>query len=102
MEKFCEPSVDATTLYDSLRKFRMSGTGSRSRRVEAIMTETITAIDNVRLLTPGEVARLFSVDPKTVTKWADSGRLPCIRTLGGQRRYREDTILAILNGKADL
>lgn len=65
------------------------------------MTDTITSIDNVRLLTPGEVARLFSVDPKTVTKWADSGRLPCIRTLGGQRRYREDTILAILNGTAD-
>lgn len=65
------------------------------------MTDTITSIDNVRLLTPGEVARLFNVDPKTVTKWADSGRLPCIRTLGGQRRYREDTILAILNGTAD-
>lgn len=61
-------------------------------------SQTITTTENVRLLTPGEVARLFSVDPKTVTKWADSGRLPCIRTIGNQRRYREDAILAILNG----
>ena len=66
------------------------------------MTQTITTTDNVRLLTPGEVARLFSVDPKTVTKWADSGRLPCIRTIGNQRRYPGDAILAILNGTAEL
>lgn len=80
----------------------MSGTAGRPRTVEPGMTETITSIDNVRLLTPGEVARLFNVDPKTVTKWADSGRrLPCIRTLGGPRRYREDTILDILNATAD-
>jgi excisionase family DNA binding protein len=39
------------------------------------------------LLTPGEVARLFRVDPKTVTRWADRGQLPSIRTLGGRRRF---------------
>ncbi len=38
------------------------------------------------LLTTGEVARLFRVDPKTVCRWADQGRLPAIRTPGGQRR----------------
>ena len=41
-----------------------------------------------RLLTPGEVADLFHVDPKTVTRWAKQGRLPAIYTLGGHRRYR--------------
>ena len=40
-----------------------------------------------RLLTPGEVAHLFRVDPKTVTRWANEGRLPSIRTLGGHRRF---------------
>lgn len=39
------------------------------------------------LMTPSEVARLFRVDPKTVTRWAKSGRLPSIRTLGGHRRF---------------
>ena len=39
------------------------------------------------LLTPGEVAALFRVDPKTVTRWAKTGRIQCIRTLGGHRRY---------------
>ena len=41
------------------------------------------------LLTPSEVATLFRVDPKTVTRWAKAGKLTSIRTLGGHRRYRE-------------
>jgi excisionase family DNA binding protein len=81
----------------------MSGTGrSPAASNQAMTTQTITTTDAVRLLTPGEVARLFSVDPKTVTKWANTGRLTCIRTIGNQRRYREDAILAILNGAADV
>ena len=39
------------------------------------------------LLTPREVAAMFRVDPKTVTRWAKAGKLTCIRTLGGIRRY---------------
>ena len=39
------------------------------------------------LLTPAEVAALYRVDPRTVTRWAKAGRLACIRTLGGHRRY---------------
>lgn len=41
------------------------------------------------LLTPAEVATMFRVDPKTVTRWAKAGKLTSIRTLGGHRRYRE-------------
>ena len=44
------------------------------------------------LLTPGEVAALFRVDPKTVTRWAKAGKLTSIRTLGGHRRYRESEV----------
>lgn len=36
---------------------------------------------------PGEVARLLSVSPKTVNRWASEGRLRCIKTLGGHRRF---------------
>lgn len=35
------------------------------------------------VLTPAEVAAMFHVDPKTVTRWAEAGKLSFIRTLGG-------------------
>jgi excisionase family DNA binding protein len=41
-----------------------------------------------RLLTPSEVAEMFRVNPKTVTRWARTGRLRAIKTIGGHRRYR--------------
>lgn len=50
------------------------------------------------LLTPGEVADLFRVDPKTVTRWAKAGKIDCIRTLGGHRRFREADVRALLEG----
>jgi excisionase family DNA binding protein len=50
-----------------------------------------------RLLTPSEVAALFRVDPKTVTRWAQQGKLHSIRTLGGHRRYSEAEIQQFLD-----
>lgn len=52
-------------------------------------------LENV-LMTPAEVAALFRVDPKTVARWSDSGKIPSIRTLGGHRRFRRDDVLAAL------
>jgi excisionase family DNA binding protein len=49
-----------------------------------------------QLLTPGEVASLFRVDPKTVTRWATSGRIGSIRTPGGHRRFRESEVRSLL------
>ena len=57
------------------------------------------------LLTPSEVAMMFRVDPKTVTRWAKSGKLTAIRTLGGHRRYRQSEVQVLLeanNSKGDL
>jgi excisionase family DNA binding protein len=51
-----------------------------------------------RLLTPGEVATLFRVDPKTVTRWAAAGRIGSLRTPGGHRRFRESEVRALLRG----
>jgi len=48
------------------------------------------------LLTPSEVAALFRVDPKTVTRWAKAGKLTSIKTLGGHRRYKESEVKSIL------
>ncbi len=50
------------------------------------------------LLTPSEVASLFRVDPKTVTRWAKAGKLTAVRTLGGHRRYREAEVRELLEG----
>jgi excisionase family DNA binding protein len=50
------------------------------------------------LLTPAEVAALFRVDPKTVTRWANTGKLTSLRTLGGHRRYRESEVRNLLGG----
>ena len=44
------------------------------------------------LLTPREVAELFRVDPKTVTRWANIGRIHSVRTPGGHRRYFREEI----------
>lgn len=53
--------------------------------------------DESELLTPAEVADLFRVDTKTVTRWADSGKISCVRTLGGHRRYLRDEIMRLLS-----
>lgn len=57
-----------------------------------------TQNDSENLLTPSEVATLFRVDPKTVTRWAKAGKLASIRTLGGHRRYRESEVRLLLEG----
>lgn len=51
------------------------------------------------LLTPSEVAKMFRVDPKTVTRWAKSGKLSSIRTLGGHRRYHANEVRGLLEGQ---
>ena len=52
--------------------------------------------DATELLTPAEVAKMFHVDPKTVTRWAQAGKLTYMRTLGGHRRYRRDEVVELL------
>jgi len=54
------------------------------------------SIQPEELLTPREVAALFHVDAKTVTRWAEAGKLHAVRTLGGHRRYRANEVYALL------
>jgi excisionase family DNA binding protein len=76
----------------------------RNARIPAHATEvpvTATAPQSrqngqEQLLTPGEVAALFRVDPKTVTRWATAGRIGSIRTPGGHRRFRESEVRTLL------
>lgn len=50
-----------------------------------------------KLLTPREVAAIFHVDPKTVTRWANRGAFKPVVTPFGHRRYRQSEVLAYLN-----
>ncbi len=59
-------------------------------------------VDTEPLLMPAEVAVLFRVNPKTVTRWAKAGKIRSIRTLGGHRRYRQADVLALLESDPDL
>lgn len=63
---------------------------------------TRSNIDFEKLMTPSEVAAAFSVDPKTVTRWAKAGKLTSIRTIGGHRRYREVEVRALLAGSTQV
>lgn len=55
----------------------------------------------LELLTVAQVADLFGVTPRTVTRWARSGRLSAIRTLGGHHRFFADEVLRLLEGVAE-
>jgi excisionase family DNA binding protein len=48
------------------------------------------------LLMPAEVARLFAVNTKTVSKWAREGKISCIETLGKHRRYSKEEVRKLL------
>jgi excisionase family DNA binding protein len=63
--------------------------------VQLFGDETVSDLDleeETRLLRPREVAALFQVSPKTVTRWARAGKLECVRTLGGHRRFPVDAV----------
>jgi excisionase family DNA binding protein len=68
------------------------------RAMEGTAHMTARTTESEPLLTPAEVATMFRVDPKTVTRWAKAGKLTSIRTLGGHRRYRESEVRALLGG----
>jgi excisionase family DNA binding protein len=47
------------------------------------------------LMTPGEVAAMYGVDPRTVARWAKAGKVTAVRTLGGHRRFYRSEVLAL-------
>lgn len=48
------------------------------------------------LLRSHEVAALFDVTERTVINWASSGKLACLRTVGGHLRFRSEDVMALL------
>ncbi len=70
--------------------------GISEARIESNHIGDFSMNDQENLLTPAEVAILFRVDPKTVSRWAKAGKLTSIRTLGGHRRYKESEVKELL------
>lgn len=50
-----------------------------------------------KMLTAGDVAGLFNVNPRTVSRWVADGKLPYTLTPGGRRRFRAEHVYAILD-----
>jgi excisionase family DNA binding protein len=55
--------------------------------------------DDEDLMTPGQVARAFNVDPKSVSRWNNEGKLSAVRTVGGHRRFRRSDVETLLDFK---
>ena len=70
--------------------------GTRDRLIERLRRQAIAMQNGYRredaLLTTGEVAMLFRVSHRAVRCWADAGKLPYIRTLGGHRRFMASAV----------
>jgi excisionase family DNA binding protein len=49
------------------------------------------------LLRTSDVAALFQVSTRTVSEWARRGRVPCMRTPGGQWRYPAEPIRRLVD-----
>ena len=65
--------------------------GDDSRNGESALLQTTEA----KYLRTAQVAELLQVSPKTVSRWAQEGMLPYVRTLGGHRRYPDREIRAL-------
>jgi excisionase family DNA binding protein len=52
------------------------------------------------VFTPAEVAGILRVDPRTVSRWAKQGLLPCFRTPGGHRRFHREDVEKLITTPA--
>ena len=51
---------------------------------------------NVKWLSLQEASDMLGVHPSTLRQWADSGKIPTVRTPGGHRRFAESDVRALL------
>ncbi len=63
-------------------------------------TSTKQTADGHSLLRSHEVAALFDVTERTVINWAASGKLACLRTVGGHLRFRSEDVMSLLEANS--
>jgi excisionase family DNA binding protein len=54
---------------------------------------------NVKWLSLREASRMLGVHPSSLRQWADSGKIPTVRTPGGHRRFAESDVRALLEAE---
>jgi excisionase family DNA binding protein len=57
--------------------------------------------DDDAVLRPGDLAALLGVSVSTLGRWASDGYVPCLRTLGGQRRFRWAEVRCLITDSSD-
>jgi excisionase family DNA binding protein len=68
----------------------------KSAQCAQMSTTGVRGAASRQYLTRSQVARLPEVSPATIARWTREGKLPFVRTLGGQRRYRRALILDVI------
>jgi excisionase family DNA binding protein len=63
---------------------------------------TVMSLDENRWLSLSEASQLLGVHFTTLRRWADAGSVPCFRTPGGHRRFRQAHLMAWLQGRQAL
>lgn len=53
----------------------------------------VPRVGGPRLLSVSAAARLLGVSPSSLRAWAAAGRVPCVRTPGGHRRFELDELV---------
>ena len=53
------------------------------------------------LISPQKASKILSVSTDSLRNWELMGKLHCVKTLGGHRRYKLEEVLQILNKKTD-
>lgn len=61
------------------------------------MTTHNESVTFAEIMTPAQVAAIYKVNPKTVTRWAIAGKIPSIKTPGGHRRFFRSDIEKNIN-----
>lgn len=66
--------------------------------VHARVAAGVTSDTRNKWLKPGEVAALFRVDPKTVSRWVAKGKFKTVmKTPGGHWRISREEVVLLLN-----
>ena len=66
------------------------------------MLTVVPVPEPTELLTPGQVAVLFHVTPKTIARWEQAGILPAVRTQGGHRRFPAHAVFDLLDKQEEV
>jgi excisionase family DNA binding protein len=61
--------------------------------------ELLENLDEHALLRPKDAARLLAVNTRTLSIWADKGKIRYVMTQGGHRRYPLSVVRALMDGK---